>query len=350
MSSIQQQAYVTSAVKFVLAAVILGGCYGYLTLGHDQIGMFSGAFSGAVIGIIGFPSDVLMSLGPLGRRLNRLPFLLTFLIKSTWYIWVIGFAFRLSAVFLSPSEAGGEAFLAPSRTENMTAILASLAMNFVFSVEHLLGPGVLPKFLTGRYHSPVLEERVFLFLDLQGSTAIAEQIGPLAFHRLLNRFIADVTVPLMRYGGEIYKYVGDEIIVSWPIESGLSKARCLTACIEARKRLDSQAAFYDRDFMIKPQFRAGLHCGVAVTGEMGSIRVEIVYLGDVVNTTARIQQECRPNNRWLLISKALHDRLHLPEKVRAEGIGEISLRGKKEAMELFAIETVADDPNTQQPI
>jgi adenylate cyclase len=186
-----------------------------------------------------------------------------------------------------------------------------------------------------------------LFLDLQNSTGIAEQIGPMAFHRLLNRFIDDITHSILRYGGEIYKYVGDELIVTWPIESGLADARCLRACFEARKTLEAGADIYNRDFMIKPQFRAGLHCGVAVVGEMGSIRLEIVYLGDVVNTTARIQQECRPSKRWLLISGTLRNRLHLPDTMRLESIGEIVLRGKKEAIELFAVES-ADEPISQE--
>jgi adenylate cyclase len=76
---------------------------------------------------------------------------------------------------------------------------------------------------------------------------------------------------------------------------------------------------------------------------MGSIRLEIVYLGDVVNTTARIQQECRPSKRWLLISSVLRNRLHLPNTMRAESIGDITLRGKKDAIELFAIES-SDEP------
>ena len=64
-------------------------------------------------------------------------------------------------------------------------VLFSLALSFVFTfmfeVNRLLGQNVLLNFITGRYHKPRLEERILLFIDMEGSTGLAERLGPLAF-------------------------------------------------------------------------------------------------------------------------------------------------------------------------
>ena len=62
--------------------------------------------------------------------------------------------------------------------------------------------------------------------------------------------------------------------------------------------------------------RAGLHCGPVVTGEMGSVKREIVFLGDTVNTAARIKELCRETGDRVLASADLIDRLELPSRNR----------------------------------
>jgi adenylate cyclase len=73
------------------------------------------------------------------------------------------------------------------------SLAASFVFVFMLDVNTLLGRNVLINFITGRYYSPRLESRVFLFLDMEGSTGLAERLGPLDFHRLVNRFVNDLT-------------------------------------------------------------------------------------------------------------------------------------------------------------
>ena len=70
---------------------------------------------------------------------------------------------------------------------------------------------------------------------MEGSTGLAERLGPLAFHRLLNRFVLDLTEPIVAARGEIHSYVGDEVIATWKLEEGIADARCVAACF-ARHR------------------------------------------------------------------------------------------------------------------
>lgn len=57
----------------------------------------------------------------------------------------------------------------------------------------MLGQNVLLNCITGHYHRPRPEQRVFLFIDIEGSTTLAERLGDLAFHRLVDRFVIDLS-------------------------------------------------------------------------------------------------------------------------------------------------------------
>jgi adenylate cyclase len=172
------------------------------------------------------------------------------------------------------------------------SLALSLSANLLYGVNSLLGQGVLLKFIAGRYRRPRVEERVLLFVDMESSTAIAERLGETGFLDLLNRFIADITGSIVAQCGAIHKYVGDEIIVTWPLAAGLRHGHCVRACFDALAQLDAFADAYIRDFGCRADFRAALHCGPVVIGELGIIKMEIAILGDTVNTAAR---ELSPN-------------------------------------------------------
>ncbi len=86
-----------------------------------------------------------------------------------------------------------------------------------------------------------------------------------------------------------------------------------------------------------PEFKAGLHYGDVITAEIGDLKKEIVYNGDVLNTTARIQSMCNQFNQRLIASEALVSALELPEFIEPSVLGHVELRGKAEAMALVAL-------------
>jgi adenylate cyclase len=178
---------------------------------------------------------------------------------------------------------------------------------------------------------------VFLLIDMEGSTGLAERLGPLAFHRLVKRFVDDLTQPIVAARGEIHRYVGDELIATWKLEEGIAEGRCIAACFGAIDRLARRASDYRREFGAAVAVRAGLHCGLVVTGEMGSAKREIVFLGDTVNTAARIQELCRETGDRVIASADLVDRLELPPKVAKRSLGDLRLRGKGADLALYAL-------------
>jgi class 3 adenylate cyclase len=71
-----------------------------------------------------------------------------------------------------------------------------------------------------------------------------------------DRFVADVTGPIVAQLGTIHKYVGDEIIVTWPLAVGIRDGHCVRACFDALAKLDALADAYVRDFGRRANFRS----------------------------------------------------------------------------------------------
>jgi adenylate cyclase len=138
--------------------------------------------------------------------------------------------------------------------------------------------------------------------------------------------------------GSIHKYVGDEIIVTWPLAVGLRDGHCVRAWFDALEQLDKHANAYICDFGLRANFRAALHCGPVVIGELGTVKMEIAFLGDTMNTAARLQQACRDTGQRVLASAVLVNRLAaMPPGVAKRSIGRLRLRGKENEIELYAL-------------
>jgi adenylate cyclase len=202
------------------------------------------------------------------------------------------------------------------------------------------GYGVLPNFILGRYNKPKEERRIFMFLDLKSSTTIAEKLGHIHYHNLLNDFFDDINDSIIFTKGEIYQYIGDEITVSWTMKNGIENENCLRCFFSIGDKIKSNSTRYSERFGLVPDFKAGLHCGKVTIGEVGVIKKEIVFTGDVLNTTARIEGLCNTYGVKLLVSKKLLDLLQIENRYLKNLIAEITLRGKKTKNILYNLERI----------
>lgn len=207
----------------------------------------------------------------------------------------------------------------------------------VLALIRLLGARVLRNLLSGRYRRPFEEQRIFLFIDLVGSTTLAEKIGHLRYHSFLRDFIEDLEEPVLEYGGDVYQYVGDEVVVTWPLADPQSNARCLSchfAIVDAIERVRSR---YESAYGGAPSFRSGIHCGRVVAGEIGDQRKQIVFVGDVVNTASRAEAEAKARGKGLVVTGTLLTQSELPPDLEAKSLGTLRLKGKQEAIELYEV-------------
>ena len=217
----------------------------------------------------------------------------------------------------------------------MAAII--FVSQFYTEVSESLGYGVLSSFFLGRYHTPVEEERIYMFLDMKSSTSIAEDLGHVRYFEMLREYYADLSDPVINYSGEIYQYVGDELVVSWTLNNGLKRNNCIRCFFAMKAALGKQAAKYQQMFGLVPGFKAGFHYGNVTTGEIGVIKKEIIFTGDVLNTTSRIQGLCNEFGIDIIISADLVKKLNLAPRFQIKSLGETELKGREEKIELFTI-------------
>src|SRR5262249_51255040 len=153
------------------------------------------------------------------------------------------------------------------------------------------------------------EERIFMFLDMKSSTTIAEHLGHVHFYRLLNELFHEISQPVLQTKAEIYQYIGDEVVLTWEVADGLANSNCLKAFFMFQESLLRNRSNYQKTFGVEPEFKAGLHFGKVISAQIGDLKREIVYNGDVLNTAARIQDECNKYGRDCLVSGILMNRL-----------------------------------------
>lgn len=238
--------------------------------------------------------------------------------------------------------------------ERLTIVIYTLVIYsvllFFLQVNNLLGEGVLWKFISGKYHRPREEERIFMFLDMKSSTTIAEQLGHIRFYTLLNQVFHEISQPVLQTKAEIYQYVGDEVVLTWKIADGLENSNCLKAFFMFRENLARHSEHYFKNFGVRPAFKAGLHFGKVISAQIGDLKKEIVYNGDVLNTTARIQNECNRYQRDCLVSGSLMHRLNSVQEFYWERLDRVTLRGKETEVELFSVSNEYSNlpPNIKQ--
>jgi adenylate cyclase len=324
-------------LSFVVIGAVIGAGYGYETsiaAAAGLRGLIRGGLTGMLIGAA-VSSLSAFVLEARGGRLARASFMVTVAGRSLVYLVVFLAAIAVGQL-LVPNHPPARP-VSISRYDVLFCFGATFVVSFLFEVNSLLGQNVLLSFVTGRYHRPKVEQRVFLIIDMKNSTAAAERLGEVDFHRLLNRLVTDLSGPIVLRGGQIHKYVGDELIATWPLARGLNDATCVRACFAVLARLVAHRADYEREFGAAAQVRASLHCGPVVVGEMGSVKKEIALLGDTFNTAARLVDACRDIGESVIASVDLLDRLALPPDVKARPLGLTRLRGKEQAIGLCVL-------------
>ena len=207
---------------------------------------------------------------------------------------------------------------------------------FYAGISDNLGHRVLLNFFTGKYHNPKEEERIFMFLDMKSSTAIAERLGHIKYFQLLREYYNDLSDSIIDNYGEVYQYVGDEIVISWQSRFGTKNNSCIKCFYAMQKALNRKAVHYRKKFGTTPTFKAGVHFGKVTTGEIGALKKEIFFTGDVLNVTARIQGMCNEYGEELLISGDLLSNLD-DNGFTAKSLGKIQLKGREKHLELFAV-------------
>ncbi len=306
-----------------------------------SLGLFLGTFLG------------LIEEGLVKRTFRKAPFITKLLFKTLAYTVIMAVSLGISATIVNSiifglpvsdpvvldsviNFVGHYVFLS-----GIAYLGAAVGISLFFSemVDHI-GMNAVINFFTGKYSKSKEEDRVFLFLDMRSSTSIAEKLGHREYYQLLNSYYEDMTSAVIATAGEIYQYVGDEMVVSWKYQQGIKNNNCIKCFFLIKEKLKRRRDFYQSQFGLVPEFKAGLHCGKVSTGEVGLIKKEILFTGDVLNTTSRIQNMCNELHVDILISEELIDNLTLEEEFTPINKGSFELRGRDRQVALFTVDPI----------
>lgn len=272
--------------------------------------------------------------------LDQLPFTAHLAVRSAVYAAII-----IGIQLLQPGERVAGLPLEVSVHDFWSSVassaLISVLVNLGFSVANLIGPRAFMNFITGRYHRPVEEDRFVLFVDIAGSTGLAERLGGIGIHRFLDRTFRTLTKSVVDYRGEVLNYVGDEIIVTWPEQSGAVDCRPLRCFVAMRRALQKAAPQFEREFGAMPQIRGSLHFGPVIVGEIGDVKRAIVFNGDVMNTAARLEELSREVECGFLASRVAMARFVTPSPFPLSDLGTLPIRGRVDGIDVVGIGVVA---------
>lgn len=219
-------------------------------------------------------------------------------------------------------------------------ILSSLGLAFLLEFRRKVGPGNFGALLLGRYHRPRQEDRVFLFLDLKGSTAISERLGHARYSQFIRQCFQDLTEFVLLFQAQIYQFVGDEVVLTWPQSSEEAGRKSLDTFFGFRAKLEDRRGWYRQEYGVVPEFRAGVEGGSVTATEVGDIKREIAFHGDVLNTAARLLELCREGNEPVLVSESIQRGISPGTGYLAEARGEVKLRGKSEPVKVYRVDRV----------
>ncbi|MEJ2004127.1 MAG: adenylate/guanylate cyclase domain-containing protein [Cyclobacteriaceae bacterium] len=207
------------------------------------------------------------------------------------------------------------------KSRTLLSTLVQLSFSIVLAliyaeISENLGHSVLINFFTGKYHKPTEEDRIFMFLDMRSSTSLAEKLGHVRYFELLSDYYNSLSNAIIDNHGQVYQYVGDEIVITWTYDKGLDKDCCLNCFFAMRNDLLARSEYFKANYGVEPSFKAGLHMGKVTTGEIGALKKEIMFTGDVLNATARLQSMCDSFGENLLVSKFVIEQLTDPDKFK----------------------------------
>ena len=302
----------------------------------------TGVAYGLLLGVTLAGISLFVLQGPMRPWLGSLSFTVDLMVRTAIYAAVI-----VPIQFFQLGDIIARAPPDPSHKVFWISIIYSVVFlilaNLVLGVANIIGPRAFLNFVTGRYHSPVEENRFVLFVDIAGSTGLAERLGGIAIHRLLDRTFRLLTLAVVDYHGEVLNYVGDEVIVTWPERSGAVDCRPLRCFMAMRDELSFASNQLEREFGAVPRIRGSLHFGAVIVGEIGDIKRAIVFNGDVMNTAARLEELSRGVEGGFLASRAAMEQFRSTLPVKVRNLGRLQIRGRTDGIDVVGL----DIPATQ---
>lgn len=216
-------------------------------------------------------------------------------------------------------------------------ILFSVFLNVLKTIYDYLGSQALIGALLGKYSQPTEEDLTFLFIDLQASTSIAERMGHIEYSRFIRSSFQLLTESIQKHNATIYQFVGDEVVLLWPTRIARQTLAPINLYFDFIKEIERERKYFLDTFGNVPFFKAAIHTGVVTVTEIETVRKDVVYHGDVLNTCARMLEQCSVLNKTLLVSSTVAMWLNPQLAFSSLFVAQTTLRGRKEMTDIYEI-------------
>jgi class 3 adenylate cyclase len=339
----RSQVRIIDLLVLLIAAMIIGAAYGafldyFLSSNLTIEALLRGSLRGLIVGSILWLFELSLVNSRPGQRLRQAPFLISLFVRTILTTLVLIGAVTISRLILRSQGHSFEQWLEIgfARDFIFVAFVALLA-HFALQTRRLVGGNTLLYFLLGRYNQPVLENRIFMLIDIIGSTAIAQQLGEQKALALITRFFFDIAEPVQQFDGETNLYVGDEVVISWPLGDRHQNSRYINCYFAICDLLERNQKLYLGKFGKEIMVRVGVHGGPIAVGECGDAKRQVVFVGDTINVAKRLQEACREFGQDILVSGSLLEKTELPNGITAKKIGRQVLRGRDNETEIYGL-------------
>ncbi|MEM7108806.1 MAG: adenylate/guanylate cyclase domain-containing protein, partial [Bacteroidota bacterium] len=166
-------------------------------------------------------------------------------------------------------------------------------------------------YLLRTFTAPRQLQSGFMFLDLNGSTQIAERLSSREYSLFLRQCFRLLDQVVEKYPGlDIYQYVGDEAIIHWNYNDDDKCIQAINLFYDFKIILSTFKTHFKARFHVQPTFKAAIHGGPVIKVELGTTQLHTAFHGDVLNTTSRILSLCHQNKTDLLISESSFEKLN----------------------------------------
>lgn len=265
----------------------------------------------------------------------------------------------IALTFLAFSHAN---WVLPLITPVGSALLAALSVVLVKigseewqrrRIKNLFGAYVSPSLVNEMVESerdPELggaeAEVTALFSDVEGFSALSEELKPNELVALMNEYLGAMTETFQAEQGTLDKYIGDAIVtmfgMPYPVED-----HAVRACRSAIAMQERHAALRERwaeegrwpEKVIGMRTRIGINTGVAVIGNMGSeMRFNYTMMGDSVNLAARCESGAKSYGVYTMITAStLEAALREGAELRHRRLDRIVVKGRTQPVEIYEL-------------
>ncbi|QDQ24983.1 HAMP domain-containing protein [Chitinimonas arctica] len=205
----------------------------------------------------------------------------------------------------------------------------------------VVSPEVREKLLSGEVKLGGESLKVtVLFSDIRDFSTISEQMTPEQVVSFLNEYLSEMAEAVKPWGGYINNFIGDAIVVIFgaPIAAPGREWAAVAAAMEMRDRLGTLNDLRELRGERRLESGIGISTGEVVAGQVGSMdRFLYTVIGDAVNVAARLEALTKDLQRAILINPSTFEGIRNRPEARVEGMGRHILKGRREAIEVYAV-------------